>query len=222
MPSLSTNGYRRIKISGVVLLLTTSGSAKNTVKKPEEKRPEDGAGHGQLAWKVLTEKYNGHFKEARKACHEKLVNAKMDPGQDPDDLFFVLDECRDLLEGMRRTVHDERRDFGLDDIRCMVHTMYVDNLSRSINAKPIAGRGIAMQVVGHTSSDVQCNYCKGFGHVTQDCVILKKEHRRRPNPGGQQHQRKQYLPRHGKTGSGDARRGGDLKSVVLFPSEHYA
>ena len=48
----------------------------------------------------------------------------------------------------------ERRDFGLDYIRHMVHTMYVDNRSRSINAKPIAGRGIAMRVVGNTSSDV--------------------------------------------------------------------
>ena len=103
--------------------------------------------------------------------------------------MFVLDECRDLLEETGQTVHDERyediilqalppvyervrtasyerRDFGLDDIRHMVHTMYVDNLSRSVNANPIAGRGIAMQVVRHTSSDVQCNYCQGFGHVT--------------------------------------------------------
>lgn len=67
-------------------------------------------------------------------------------GQDPDDLFFVLDECRDLLHEMGQTLHDERyediilgalpieyesvltasyerRDFGLDDIRHMVHTM---------------------------------------------------------------------------------------------------
>ena len=35
-----------------VLLLTTSGSANKTVKKFEGKRPEDGAGHGQLAWKA--------------------------------------------------------------------------------------------------------------------------------------------------------------------------
>ena len=83
-----------------VLLLTTSGSANNTVKKSEGKRPEDGAGYGQLTWKALTEKYNGHTKEARSVCHEKLVNTKMEPGQDPDDFFFVLDECPDLLEEM--------------------------------------------------------------------------------------------------------------------------
>ena len=68
-----------------VLLLTTSGSANNTVKKFEGKRPDDEAGHGQLAWKALTEKCNGHTKEARRACHEKLVNTKMEPGQDPDE-----------------------------------------------------------------------------------------------------------------------------------------
>ena len=163
-----------------VLLLTTSGSANNAVKTFEGKRPEDGAGHGQLvAWKALTEKYNGHTNEARRACHEKVVNTKMEPGQDPDDLFLVLDECRDLLE-MGQTVHDERyvniihqalpleyqrvrtasyerRDHGLNGIRHMVHTTYADNRSRSVSAKPIAGLGIAEQVVGHTSSDVQCN-----------------------------------------------------------------
>ena len=58
--------------------------------------------------KTLTETYHGHIKEARRAYHEKLVNTKVEPGQDPDDLFFVLDECRDLLEEMGPTVHGER------------------------------------------------------------------------------------------------------------------
>ena len=157
-----------------VLLLTASRSANSTVKTFEGKRPEYGSGHGQLAWKALAVKYNGHTEEARRACHEKLVNTKMEPGQDPDDFVFVLDECRDLLEEMGHTVHDERyegiilqalppkyervrtaryerREVGLDDIRHMVHTMYVDNRSCSVSAKPVTGRDIAMQVVGHTS-----------------------------------------------------------------------
>ena len=185
-----------------VLLFTASGSANNTVKTFEEKRPKDGAGHGQLACKALTEKYNGHTKEARRACHEKL-NTKMEPGQDPD-IFFVLDERCDFLEEVGQRVHDRRHeeiipqalppdyervrnasykrwDFGLDDIRHIVEPMYVDNLSRSVNAKPVAGRSIVMQVVGHTSSDVRCNCCKGIGHVTQNCTILKEQ--RGPNPG---------------------------------------
>ena len=130
----------------------------------------------------------------------------MEPCQDPDDIVLVLGECCDVLGEMGQTLHgqrhediilqalspenervrtalDERRDFGLEDIRHMVHTMYVNNLSRSVNAKPVARRGIAMQMVGYTSSDVQCNYCKGFGLVTQYCAFLKKEHRRGPNPG---------------------------------------
>ena len=188
--------------------------------------------------RLWTEKYNSHTKDAIRACHEKLFNTKIEPGQDPNDFVFVLDEGRDLLEEMGQTVHDERyediilqalppeyervrppsyekRDFGLDDIRRMVHIMYVDNLSRSVNVKPVAGRSIAMQVLGHTSSNVPCNYCKGFGHGTQDCAILKKEHRRGPNLGGQQHQRKQ---RDEKAGSGDARRGGDRNQWCSFPT----
>ena len=38
--------------------------------------------------------------------------------------------------------------------------MYIEKNSHSVNAKPVEGRGIAMQVAGHTSSDVQCNDCK--------------------------------------------------------------
>ena len=50
------------------------------------------------------------------------------------------------------TASYERRDFGLDDIRHMVHIMYVDNLSRPSNAKPVDGRGIVMQVTVTTCS----------------------------------------------------------------------
>ena len=92
MLSLSTNGYRRTKISGVFYFSPHLGPPI-TVKMFEGKRPEDGAGHGQLTWKALTEKCNGHTKEARRACHEKLAYTKMEPGRDPDDFFFVLDEC---------------------------------------------------------------------------------------------------------------------------------
>ena len=188
-----------------ILFLTTSGSANNVVKKFEGKRLEDGTGNGQAAWNALNEKYNSHTKEARRACHKKLVNTKMEPGQDPDDFFFIMDKCRDRLEEMGQTIHDERyediilqalpaeyervriasyekRDFGLDDIRHMVHTMYVDNLSRPVNHKPVAGRSIAMQATGHNSNEVRCNYCKGVGHLKQDCATLKaKEHRQRHN-----------------------------------------
>ena len=73
------------------------------------------------------------------------------------------------------TASHERRDFGLDDIRHVVHTMYVDNLSRPSNAKPVAGRGIAMQMAGHNGSNVPCTYYKGLGHAIQDCALLKEK-----------------------------------------------
>ena len=87
---------------------------------------------------------------------EKPVNTTMQPGQNPDDFLFVLEECRDLPAKMGQMVHDERydeiilqalppeyervrtasyerRDFGLEESRHMVHTMYVDYLSRSLS-----------------------------------------------------------------------------------------
>ena len=45
-------------------------------------------------------------------------------------------------------------------------TTRVDSLSRSFNSKPVAGRGIAMLVVGDTSR-TKCNYCEGVGHVNK-------------------------------------------------------
>ena len=85
------------------------------------------------------------------------------------------------------TARYESRDFGLDDTRHMVHTMYVDSLWHPSNAKLVAGRGIAMQVPEHNGSNVQCTYCKGLGHDLQDCALLKeKEHQRGPRQWGQQ------------------------------------
>ena len=108
-------------------------------------------------------------------------------GQNPDDLLFVLDGCRDLEE-MGLTVHDERyqdiilqalpseyerarnanyekQDFELVDIRHMVHTMFVDSRSRPSHSKPVAGGGIAMQAAGHTNNDVRCKYCRCVGYL---------------------------------------------------------
>ena len=77
------------------------------MKRFEGKQPEDGIGNGQAALEVLRGKYNSHTKGARRACHEKLVTTRMDPGQDPDDFFLILDECRQQLEDIGESVHDE-------------------------------------------------------------------------------------------------------------------
>ena len=63
------------------MLLTTSRSANSTVKTFEEKRPAYGSGHGQLAWKALTDKYNGHTKEAKRAYHEKQSTRRWSPAR---------------------------------------------------------------------------------------------------------------------------------------------
>ena len=166
------------------------------VKRFEDKKAEDGTEDGHAARQALNKKYSSQTREAIRACHETLANAKMESGQDPDDFFSVMYGCRSLHEEMRRTVHDKRQegiilqafgveyekvrnasyekwDFGLVDIGHMVHTMFVDSRSRPPHSMSIADRGIAMQTTGHTSSDVWCKYCRGVGHLLPDCAILK-------------------------------------------------
>lgn len=74
-------------------------------------RPEDGAGYGQAAWKALSESNHDHIKGARRECHEKLVNTKMESGQSRDDLGFILGKCRDEIPRppLRKGANGSRR-----------------------------------------------------------------------------------------------------------------
>lgn len=46
-----------------------------------------------------------------------MANTRIKPGRDPDDNFFVLDGCRDILEEMGWVVHAERyKDTILHDL----------------------------------------------------------------------------------------------------------
>ena len=113
-----------------------------------------------------------------------------------------------------RSASYEKMDFGLVEIRHMVHTMFVEILSRSFHSKPVAGHGIAMQAAGHTNSDVRCNYRRGVGYFRSDCTILKaKEQRHGPIRCGQrtQLQHNQEAPRRAKTNGEQARKGRDDK-----------
>lgn len=68
----------------------------------------------------------------------------------------------------------EKRDFGLDEIRHMVHhTMFVDYLSYHFISKAIANSDLAMQAAERNGSDVQCNYFKGIGDLLQGSTTLK-------------------------------------------------
>ena len=64
------------------------------------KTREDGVGHGQAAWNALEKKYNSNTKEARRAYHEHLHNAKMKSGDDPDDSLYTMDGYRERLKDM--------------------------------------------------------------------------------------------------------------------------
>lgn len=65
---------------------------------------------GRAVWKDLTGKNANPNPKAKRARHEKLISAKMEASQDPDDTCFVsLDAGRELLEekggdGTRREV----------------------------------------------------------------------------------------------------------------------
>ncbi|CAN0262151.1 unnamed protein product [Ascophyllum nodosum] len=176
-----------------ILFFTTELSAHNVVKRHMGKTREDGVGNGQAAWNALEKKYNSNTKEARRAYHEYLHNAKMKSGDDPDDFLYTMDGYRERLKDMGQLVPDERyediilqalpaeyervrtasyerRDFHLADIRRMMSALYIDCLSRPKNSLLVAGRGVAVQATGGDNSIIKCHYCGNPGHRQKNCV----------------------------------------------------
>ena len=154
---------------------------------------EDGVGNGQAAWNALEKKYNSNTKEATRAYHEYLHNAKMKSGDDPDYFLYTMDGYRERLKdtgqpvpderyediilqalpaeyGRVRTASYERRDFHLADIRRMFSAPYIDCLSRPNNSLLVAGRAVAMQATGGDNSTIKCHYCGNPGHHQKNCV----------------------------------------------------
>ena len=74
-----------------ILFFTTERSAHNVVKKHTSKTREDGVGNGQATRNALEKRYNSNTKEATRAHHEYLHNAKMKYGDDPDDFLYAMD-----------------------------------------------------------------------------------------------------------------------------------
>ena len=176
-----------------ILFFTMELCAHNVVKKYMGKTREDGVGNGQAAWNALETKYNSNTKEARRAYHEYLHNAKMKSGDDPDDFLYTMDGYRERLKDMGQPVPDERyediilqalpaeyervrtasyerRDFHLADIRRMMSALYIDCLSRPNNSLLVAGRGVAMQATGGDNSIIKCHYCGNPGHRQKNCL----------------------------------------------------
>lgn len=120
---------------------------------------------------------------------------------------ILLQALPAVYERVQFTSYD-KQGFGLDNIRYMVQTMYVDNISRYFNPKPTEGRSITMQVAGHNGSEAKCNCRKGIEHPLQDCAILKMKGYQYGANYHAQPQRSQSAPRDG-TGSGHVRQRED-------------
>ena len=85
-----------------------------------------GMGSGQQAWNALYVKYHNNSNEAQRACYEKLVNFRMEQGQDPDDYTFTLLDVRGRLYEMGDNIPDER----FEDIVLQHHTARTYRLLR--------------------------------------------------------------------------------------------
>ena len=182
-----------------ILFFTTERSAHNVVKKHMGKTREDGVGKGQAAWNALEKKYNSNAKEARRAYHKYLHNAKMKSGDDPDDFLYTMDGYRERPKDMGQPVPDERyediilqalpaeyervrtasyerRDFHMARIRRMMSALYIDCLSLPNNSLLVAGRRVAMQATGGDDSTIKCHYCGNPGHRQKNCVACIAAH----------------------------------------------
>lgn len=64
------------------------------------------AASGQQAWNALYAKYHDNNEEARQTCYGKLVNVRMEQGEDPDQYTFKLLEVRGRLHDMEEKISD--------------------------------------------------------------------------------------------------------------------
>ena len=161
-------------------------------------------------------------------------------GQDPDDDFFILDECHYLLQEMGHTVHGERYEYNILRALPVEYERVIHRQLRE--ARLWAGRHPAHgthhvrrqplapfqreadlrsrhcdEGGGPNGSNVQCTYYKGLGHAIEDCGLLKEnEHQRGPRQSGQQVQRSQHTPRQDKAAPGGVRRRTDGKQWCSF------
>ncbi|CAN0373449.1 unnamed protein product, partial [Scytosiphon promiscuus] len=127
------------------------------------------SGDGRRAWEELQEKYLKVTDETIRAKTAELAATTMKSGQDPDDYFTEAVIKRAEVEAMGEPMTDRRfkdiivqgfspeyesiklmmyRDptFDLAQIQTTMRHLYLDNLSRSNEAKGrIVGRGVAIK-----------------------------------------------------------------------------
>lgn len=92
----------------LVVFLITSGPAVTLVRQYLDRSSVGGLGNGQQTWNSLYAKYHNDSEEARQACYEKLVNFRMEQGQDPDEYTFKLLQVRERLHEMGEKISCER------------------------------------------------------------------------------------------------------------------
>ena len=152
-----------------LVFLATNGGATTVVRRHEGKKPEDGLGDGQEAWKAREDKFDAVSNDTRRELYNELAQTKVKEGQDPDDPLYIVETARDRLRDMWEHISPDRfgarihnaptpdynfvrntsfraREVGLRDIKSTVRYMYVDLLSRLSTKPSIAGRGVAMQI----------------------------------------------------------------------------
>ena len=187
-----------------VLSYTTKVAECSVVRRFAGKTLDEGSKHGQCAWATPREKLDGCSRKALRAEHAKMNSARMSPGQDPNELLYVLDTRRERLnacdspEGPTgrqfediilqalppeyeriRTSHFEKPDFGIADIRRMMSAIYTANLARSSPTTGIAGRGAAMPAAEDNRGDIICHYCKRVDRFKNTCPLRAKHERQR-------------------------------------------
>lgn len=104
-----------------------------------------------------------------------MINPTIELGQNPDDVFLVMNKFCQLLEDMWQAIHNELyKDITFDALSTAEYerlrltscekqelgvdgTTHVENLSGYFNSKPTASPGVAMQAPGHSGSGMQSN-----------------------------------------------------------------
>lgn len=193
-----------------VLFFTAIGPALSGFRRFEGKSPQDVNGHGHQAWVALREKVYGRSQAALRAEYYEMNNIKMTPGQDPEEVSYMMDSRRDRLnsnsppegymdqqyedvllqalspeyENIRRA-HLEKLDSDLANTWRKMAATYADNLSRrSIILGGIVGPGAALQTMDRDLSNVRCHNCLMFGHYRRNYPNNRNQHQQ----GGQNQQ----------------------------------
>ena len=91
-----------------VIFLATNTGATTVVRRHEGKKPEDGLGDGQEAWKALQEKYDVVSNATHQELYDELAKTKMKQGQDRDDFLYIMETARDRLHDMGEHIFPDR------------------------------------------------------------------------------------------------------------------